>query len=145
MKALTSIFLLALVMTQVASSESSEAVADTFTVVIIPDPQYYTNTDRCAEWKGVNIYLMQTEWIVNNRSKYNIKFVANMGDLTDNSEKEMWGIAVDAQMKLQAAGIPFGVVLGNHDYDGGKNGTATQGISQRTVEGYKSHFNFKQA
>jgi hypothetical protein len=153
MKALTGIFLFALVITQVAFSQSSQAVkqplapmqavADTFTVVIIPDPQYYTNMEkRCRGWHGDNIYVMQTEWIVNNRSKYNVKFVTNMGDLTDNSETAMWEIAVQAQEKLHNAGIAFSVVLGNHDYDGGRSGSATEGIYQRTVTGYKSHFNF---
>jgi len=154
MKPLTSIFLFTLIMTQVSFSQSPQAVkqplaslqtvADTFTVVIIPDPQYYTNKGRrCSGWPHEeSLYWMQTEWIVQNRSKYNVKFVANMGDLTDNSEDAMWNIAVEAQKKLQQAGIPFGVVLGNHDYDGGKYGSATEGIYQRTVTGYKSHFNF---
>ncbi len=88
------------------------ASSELFTLVILPDTQYYT--DEC---NSRDIYLHQAQWIVANKDFYNIKYVAHMGDVTDNSAQAMWDIAVEAHTALYQAGIPFGLVLGNHDYD----------------------------
>src|SRR5690348_14802322 len=50
--------------------------ASRFSVVAIPDPQYYT----VVQWKTDQYYNTQMNWIVNNQTSRNIAFVAGMGD-----------------------------------------------------------------
>src|SRR4051812_27796399 len=51
-----------------------------FTVVALPDTQYYTGTDA-----NNNLYFKgQTNWIVNNRQSMNIAFMMHLGDIQNN-------------------------------------------------------------
>lgn len=84
-----------------------------FTIAVIPDPQYYTDNAYC---KSEDLYNRTTQWIVDNKNLYNIKFVANMGDLTNDNETAQWVVAKDAHLILRNNNIPFSVVPGNHDY-----------------------------
>ena len=54
--------------------------ADPFTVVVLPDTQYYTQADDRNDlyFKG------QTNWIVNNRQNLNLAFVLHVGDIQNN-------------------------------------------------------------
>ena len=50
--------------------------ASRFSIVAIPDPQYYT----VVQWKTDEYYNTQMNWIVNNQASRNIAFVAGLGD-----------------------------------------------------------------
>ena len=89
-----------------------------FTVVALPDTQYYSE-------KYPIIWTAQADWIVANRKKLNIVYVAHLGDITQNGDgkPEEWAIAADALYRLEnptatglPEGIPYGVVPGNHDH-----------------------------
>ena len=94
-----------------------------FTIVALPDTQYYSKTYP-------NIFQSQIDWIINNRTKLNIVYVASLGDITDDgdcsqSEYE-WMNATNALYRLEDPlltglpdGIPYGVVPGNHDHNCG--------------------------
>ncbi len=55
---------------------SYDPLATTFTLPIIPDPQYYTT----VQWKTDQYYNTQMNWIVANQASRNIPFVFGMGD-----------------------------------------------------------------
>ena len=89
-----------------------------FTIAVLPDTQYYSESFP-------EHFLAQTDWIVNNRAEQNIVLVSHVGDLVENGgsgrdgNAAEWNIA-DAAMGLldsDAPDLPYGAVLGNHDYD----------------------------
>ena len=85
------------------------ATAAPFTVVVLPDTQFYTR-DYPATYRA------QTQWVVNNRNALNVVFVAHEGDIVQGVGKHPhWIVADSAHDTLDAAGIPYAVVPGNHD------------------------------
>ena len=111
----------------------TDAAAADFSVIILPDTQFY------AQNPGGNlaaIFNAQTQWIVNNRVPRNIAFVGHMGDITQNGENGgnpvEWNNANAALSLLEdpattglPQGMPFGVLPGNHDFlPGGQDAAA---------------------
>ncbi len=82
-----------------------------FSFVWMSDTQYYSESYPY-------IYSGNTQWIVDNKDKMNIKYVLHTGDVVDDWDQEYQWIEADKDMKtLEAAGIPYGVLAGNHDVD----------------------------
>ncbi len=80
-----------------------------FTVVGLPDTQKY------SELYPEQFYA-QTEWIARNRRARDIRFVSHYGDLVQNGDNlAEWNVADTAMRTLDRAGVPYGVVAGNHD------------------------------
>jgi len=91
-----------------------------FTVVMLPDTQFYTD----ELYGGVKeMFIAQTQWIVNNREARNIVYVAQMGDVSNNGDTYLdeWLNATNALYRLETplpgfpGGIPYGAAVGNHD------------------------------
>src|SRR3954471_22245427 len=59
-----------------SSASAYDQLASRFSLVAIPDPQYYT----VVQWKTDQYYNTQMNWVVNNQTSRNIAFVAGMGD-----------------------------------------------------------------
>ncbi|WP_193211413.1 Ig-like domain-containing protein [Luteolibacter marinus] len=110
--------------------------ADRFTVVALPDTQFYSENkggDRAA------IFSAQTDWIVAERDARNIGFVLHLGDITQHGDNpdtaaDEWANACAAMYRLEdplatmsAEGIPYIVAVGNHDQTpiGDADGTTT--------------------
>ncbi len=101
---------------------------DDFTIVVLPDTQYYT-----VEGKGrEHIFYDQTKWIMDNFDGYDIAGVVHNGDIVDKADLTyQWTIADKAMSELESPvagfpdGMPFGVAVGNHDQspNGSANGT----------------------
>ena len=53
------------------------ASAQDFTIIVLPDPQFYPANNPAS-------FDSQTQWIVNNISGMNIKFVIDVGDTEHN-------------------------------------------------------------
>jgi len=86
-------------------------VPGSWTVVIMPDIQHYST--YCP-----GLTRLQTQWIVDNKAKYNIVYVLQLGDMTNfNSEKE-WERASRGMAILDGI-VPYALVPGNHDYSNG--------------------------
>ena len=96
------------------------AGAEKFSIAVLPDTQYYSQSNPAT-------FQAQTNWIVNNQvdgglpvDPHPIIYVAQLGDLVQNfcngSDNE-WANAVTAMDILRNAGIPHGVLPGNHDFD----------------------------
>jgi Carboxypeptidase regulatory-like domain/Calcineurin-like phosphoesterase len=82
-----------------------------FTVVVLPDTQYYSESYPA-------ILNSQMQWIVNNAPGLNIQLVLGLGDIVNNGgSSTQWTTADAAYKKLDAAHIPYIAPLGNHDYD----------------------------
>ncbi|MCX6273805.1 MAG: T9SS type A sorting domain-containing protein [Bacteroidetes bacterium] len=109
------------------------APAADFTVIVIPDTQYYTG----LLYGGTNeIYKSQMNWIVSHLVSDNIVFVEGVGDCVQNGDayQDEWKRA-DTSVKIienpattqLPYGIPFGMNVGNHDQSpvGNPNGTTT--------------------
>ncbi|MEI6492734.1 MAG: metallophosphoesterase [Verrucomicrobiota bacterium] len=97
------------------------ATGPDFSIVVLPDMQFYSETYP-------KIAVAQTDWIVANRQRLNIVYVAQLGDITQNGDEkpEEWANAANALYRLESpqatglpCGIPYGVVPGNHDHRGG--------------------------
>jgi hypothetical protein len=84
-------------------------VPGSFTLVVLPDTQGYTN-ERFAHH-----YHAQTQWIADNAQKYNIKNVLHLGDVTDNNLCPQWEIARAAMKRLDGV-VPYAIATGNHDH-----------------------------
>jgi predicted MPP superfamily phosphohydrolase len=104
---------------------AAAADTDPFTIVLIPDTQNYTYSNRTAYLDG------QLDWVVASRESLNTKFVAHLGDLVSNYDSStQWPIISNAMKKLDDAGVPNSVIPGNHDFN-----TTTREFDQ-----YDTHF-----
>jgi predicted phosphodiesterase len=81
---------------------------DSFTVAVLPDTQNYS--ERFPE-----LFLAQTQWLVENREDRNIAAVLHLGDITNRNLPEQWQNAQKAMNQLDGH-LPYFMVPGNHDY-----------------------------
>lgn len=123
------------------STIKGDASADAFTVVLLPDTQYYSKNDP-------DTYYAQTGAIASPKSStllremYNghrPKMVIHLGDITNDGDSEdQWEVASKAHAVLEDAGIPYTVIPGNHDYQG--DGDAGERYKRRNSKNYNLHF-----
>ena len=78
-----------------------------FTLVWIADTQNYSRNQA-------EVFNAMRDWILNNREKENIQFVAHTGDVVDGFSQAMWDNAANALVPIFEA-LPGMVVSGNHD------------------------------
>ncbi len=98
---------------KVACVEPVEDLPDPFTVVLLPDTQYYSyKQDDDAD----NTYYRQAQWIIDHAAVENIVFTVHLGDITHYNTTDEWEIASQAHAMLDVAGVPYSVLPGNHDY-----------------------------
>lgn len=108
-----------------------------FTLVALPDTQYYSASAR----RGLPaMFNAQTDWIIANRLAWNIAYVAHLGDIVDTGDTlTQWRNATNALYRLENPlltglpdGIPYGVTVGNHDQapNGDPSGDSTAYFNQ---------------
>jgi hypothetical protein len=85
-----------------------------WTLAVFPDSQSLTRLHP-------EVFRRQAEWVAAHRQSHDIRFVAQLGDITDNNLPAQWQNAKAAMDLLKQAGVPFSVLPGNHDL--GKNGS----------------------
>ena len=100
---------------------------DFFTVVHLSDTQYYSE-------KFPDLFMKQTQWIRENAAKEHIVFVTHTGDIVQSGADSAaeWDVADKAMSQLGEVtpprrkdldtvgggeSVPWGIALGNHDYD----------------------------
>lgn len=82
-----------------------------FTFVWMSDTQYYSESYP-------DIYTGNTQWIVDNKEKMDIRYIIHTGDIVDEADKAyQWEAANEAMKTIEDAKIPYGVLAGNHDVD----------------------------
>ncbi|WP_052759806.1 S-layer homology domain-containing protein [Paenibacillus sp. DMB20] len=80
-----------------------------FSFVWMSDTQYYSQSYP-------HIYQDIVNWIADNKESNKIQYVIHTGDIVDKSYQEYQWQEADKDMKvLENAGIPYGVLAGNHD------------------------------
>jgi hypothetical protein len=93
-----------------------------FALAVLPDTQFYARyatTDEGRQFQktyGSTPFAAQTQWIAGNATAYNIPFVIHLGDVVDQVGKpNQWRVADEAMKHLEAAGVPYSILAGNHD------------------------------
>lgn len=114
--------LLAAVFTCVSTGCNSEP----FTVIAMPDTQVYS-------MRLPDIYMSQTNWVVEHKDNMNIVFLAHEGDVTNSNHPHHWKNA-DRAMSVLDGKVPYAIALGNHDI--GTNGNACN----RNSDHFNKHF-----
>jgi hypothetical protein len=100
------------VVTITSQTASANPSTENFTIVTLPDTQYYSQN---YPW----IFENQTEWIVQNENEKNIVFVTHLGDIVNvNNNDYQWQYA-DNAMSILDGKVPYGILPGNHDMNGG--------------------------
>ncbi len=102
--------LLAIVFANQAASyaEDTETAAESFSVVLLPDTQNYSE-------KYPGTYVAQATWIRQQAKEDNIKFVIHLGDIVQTSTKEREWENADRAMRLLDGVVPYSMAPGNHD------------------------------
>jgi len=112
-----SIFLVSL-----ASSAQAMNEAKPFSIVLLPDAQWYTTAGRAGQpW----FFTAQTQWIVQNKEDLGIALVLQLGDLTDDNAEASWAHAAQSLAVLDGQ-VPYVIAVGNHDGISGKDPDTTQ-------------------
>ncbi len=100
--------------------------ADDFTIVVLPDSQYYTRNAAAPDRPQADdpsYFSAQTQWAVDHRHSDNVVGVFHVGDIINNADvPAQWQRASAAMEILESVsepgypdGIPYGLVFGNHD------------------------------
>jgi predicted MPP superfamily phosphohydrolase len=101
--------------------------ADEFTIVALPDTQFYSSLNP-------QIFAAQTNWIANHVQDQNIKLVVGLGDMVDGGgDLTQWQNA-DAAVRMLDGHVPYMMAMGNHDYD--KNDPASRTASTKNFNAY---------
>lgn len=84
-----------------------------FSMAWITDTQYYTETYH-------NHFPAQNQWIVDNKDKLKVRYTIHTGDIVDEWDMDYQWEQADSAMKIfDDAGMPYGVLGGNHDVAAG--------------------------
>lgn len=92
-----------------------------FTFVVESDTQYYNEdyegNDAYVTWNGKYKHQLNIHnWVLNNRERMNIQYLFHDGDIIDDVyDTKQWQQADEAYKLLDNAGLPYGVLAGNHD------------------------------
>ncbi|WP_226577629.1 lamin tail domain-containing protein [Halobacillus litoralis] len=90
-----------------------------YTLVWMSDTQYYSESYPY-------IYKDMVDWVAANKETFNIPYVFHTGDLVDEwDDDQQWNYADEYMNVLEGAGLPYGVLAGNHDVNQ-KNNDYTQ-------------------
>lgn len=92
----------------IAGAEDKDATEQSFSVVLLPDTQNYSE-------KYPDTYFSQALWIRQQAAKDNIKFVIHLGDIVQTSTKEPEWKNADRAMQLLDGVVPYSMAPGNHD------------------------------
>ena len=98
-------------------------IEGSYTIVVLPDTQYYTSTHP-------ELLHAQVDWIVRNREKRNIRFVVHLGDMVQNNTRKEWTLFRNAYKPLDGK-IAYSLSPGNHDMGPrGRGGTRKSRLSE---------------
>ena len=128
---------------------TNTVVRGDFAIVVLPDTQFYTSAQRGGR---PEMFTAQTDWIVSNRVSRRIAYVTLEGDISNDGSRvlQQWLNATNALYRLEDPartglpdGIPYGVVVGNHDTYNGGTGRFNQFFGTNHFAGhryYGGHF-----
>ena len=94
--------------TSASASATASADEQNFSLVVLPDTQHYSER---YPW----IFTNQTQWIVDNQDRLNIKFVIHEGDIVEDADNDTQWMRANKSMSVLDGKIPYGILPGNHD------------------------------
>lgn len=100
---------------EIAKTSASE---EEFTIIVLPDTQKYSQSYP-------DVYSSQTQWIVDNKDSLNIIFVLHEGDIVQNWNAITEYDNANSSMSLLDNNVPYSVIPGNHDHEGGSTTGST--------------------
>ena len=94
---------------------AASCLAAPFTLVVIPDSQYYVAETPRKHGK-IAMFEAQVQWVIDNKAAKNIAFVLHEGDIVDNHDPVVgqWLKATPVVRALDGV-VPYALALGNHD------------------------------
>ncbi|MEU6205529.1 carbohydrate-binding domain-containing protein [Micromonospora musae] len=94
-----------------ARMETPGATDSKFSFAVLPDTQQEVLNSGDTRFRN------RTDWLVQNRSALDLRFVASSGDVVnwDTPDHSQYVIARDAMRPIETAGIPYSLAIGNHD------------------------------
>jgi Concanavalin A-like lectin/glucanases superfamily/Secretion system C-terminal sorting domain/Calcineurin-like phosphoesterase len=120
---------------------TSNSTGQKFTVIVLPDTQFYTAEPQGTSGGNNAMFKAQTKWIADNRQSMNIVYVGQLGDCVNNGDDPPgtdntieWRRSDTAIKTIESPaltglteGIPYGISVGNHDQspNGSASGTTT--------------------
>ena len=103
-----SAFVFVIAFQSAAFGEENTADEKSFTVVLLPDTQNYSE-------KYPDTYVAQTLWIRKRVKEDNVKFAIHLGDIVQTSTKKPEWENANRAMQLLDGVVPYSVAPGNHD------------------------------
>ena len=82
-----------------------------FSIALIPDTQKYAEFPEYHD-----IFYSQTEFLAGSVEEWNLVFTSHLGDLVENGDLEPEWVVADRAMSSLDGILPYGVVIGNHDF-----------------------------
>ncbi|MFC5277854.1 dockerin type I domain-containing protein [Halorubrum rubrum] len=111
-----------------ASDATSGVPSGAWTVVALPDTQYFTINDRWYRFA-----IDQIDWIVENADAENVAFVTHEGDVVDEGDEPTQWVWMDVALSALDGVVPYSTLPGNHDY-------AETGVRRSGLDDYAAHF-----
>lgn len=109
---------------QVAQAQPQTLAAENFSFVVLPDTQY-------ASEYWPEVFRAQMQWVDDQETANNIRYVLHVGDVIDNSDQvAQWNNSKSA-MGLPSDDVPYIIGPGNHDLDS---------TSTRATTRYNTHY-----
>jgi Calcineurin-like phosphoesterase len=93
---------------QTATQGHPPGTTPEFTLVVLPDTQYYAATRP-------EIFRAQIRWVIGEQATRGIAAVIHEGDIVDANEPRQWARASDS-LRLLDGLVPYVLSVGNHDY-----------------------------
>lgn len=83
-----------------------------FSLVALPDTQFYSESFPAT-------FTAQTQWVLDNIAAFNIKYVAHLGDIVNQSGQIFQWENADTSISVldNAPTLPYGLSVGNHDQE----------------------------
>jgi len=111
-----------------ASPSASQSEADYWTVVALPDTQFYAASEDLLPYA-----IDQTDWIVDSLDSESIEFVTHEGDMVNNGWSDEQWRRIDGVMSTLDGAVPYSTLPGNHDW-------ASTNDKSSSVRKYTAHF-----
>ncbi len=126
----------------VSVSDTTTGVApvqEEFTIVIIPDTQFYhVNYSYHNDGSSIQYFHDEIDWVVENVDEMNIVFLTHVGDIVENGMQMSEWADADAIMSKLDGIVPYGISPGNHDCDSWS--PSTHGPYTRGYENFSKTF-----
>jgi hypothetical protein len=106
--------LAAILPASLATAEVKPVAEGSWTLAVLPDTQIYAQ-DFPQHFDA------QTQFLVDNAEKLNLKYVLHEGDITNRNTTDQWDNARKS-MSLLDGKVPYAMAPGNHDYGPKGNG-----------------------